>query len=404
MAKEDSSEKRILSDEPAVAEGKSSGIDWTLLLAVVALIVFGLIMLYSASAYNARLKFGSSSWYVKKQLIATAIGAAGLFFATIIPYDVWKSKISIFIYLLSLGLVLLVLTPLGVDNNGITRWIDLKFFILQPSEVVKVAVILITSALIYKYRSSMDKIKNYIIILIILTLSAGLVAILTEDLGTAIIIFGIGFVMLFVSCHKRGYNLITLLLAIIVGVIFVVSRPHRMDRIRAWINVDAYADNESFQIVQALYAIGSGGIVGKGLGNSTQKMFVPEAQNDMIFAIICEELGIIGGILLLGLFAILIWRLWKIYKENDDCFGRLIITGVIAHLGIQIFMNVAVVTGLIPNTGVPLPFISYGGSSVIMTMVEIGLVQSVACGNTIRKRVPNTVMREDKEKGIIYYR
>jgi len=217
-----------------------------------------------------------------------------------------------------------------------------------------------------------------------------------------------GIIMIALVCPKKKYIVYTVLLLFVAAVGFILIRPNKRLRILAWLNPEAYADDASFQITQGLYAIGSGGLFGKGLGKSTQKMgFVPESQNDMIFSVICEELGIFGALMLLFLVAILLWRMWKLYHDTEDIFGKLIIAGVMAHIGVQTFVNMGVVSGLLPNTGVPLPFISYGGSSIMMTLLEIGLVLSVGRGKSMRKqpeKKQKSVIREDKSRGVIYYR
>ena len=216
-----------------------------------------------------------------------------------------------------------------------------------------------------------------------------------------------GLVMIAIVCPEKKYIILTILAIIVVGVLFILVRPNKRLRIRAWFNLEEYADTIGYQIMQALYAIGSGGLFGKGIGKSTQKMgFVPESENDMIFSVICEELGILGAIFLLALFALLIWRLWKLYRETDDIFGKLIVSGIMSHIAIQTFINMGVVTSLLPNTGVPLPFISYGGSSIMMTLLEIGLALSVSRGRrvSVNEKSGRPVIREDKKKGVIYYR
>lgn len=378
--------------------------DWQVLAVVLVLVIFGLIMLYSVSSYNAQVKFGSSTYFLVRQLMATGIGIAGLVAATLIPYDVWRTKLTNFIYAASIISIFLVLTSIGIESNGAKRWIDIKIFTLQPAEIVKAAVILMLAKLIAQYKDRLKNIKAFGFVLAFDALAAGLVGVITDDLGTAVIIFGIGLIMLYIVAPEKKFVWWTVAAVIVLGIIFVVSAPFRMNRIKAWLNVEAYAQDESYQIMQALYAIGNGGLLGKGLGKSTQKMgFVPESQNDMIFSIIVEELGILGGIALLLLFALLIWRLWKLYKGTDDLFGRLIVAGIIAHIGLQTFINTAVVTSLIPNTGVPLPFISYGGSSIIMILVEIGLAMSVARGRSFKKQDARSHITEDVEKGVIYY-
>ena len=353
------------------------GIDWTLVAIVGVLLVFGLVMLYSASSYNAQLKFNDSAYYVKKQLFSIVIGLVFIVVIILLPYGFWK-KISKLAYGVGVLLVLAVLSPLGYEANGARRWLDLKVVTLQPSEILKIALILFTAYLICKYIKNIKDIKCYIKIFICTVFAAGLVVVVTDDLGTGLIIFAIGFVMLIVANADKRHVVGSALAIVIFGVLFAVLEPYRLNRIRAWLDPDAYTDI-SYQVTQGLYAIGSGGLIGKGLGKSTQKLgFVPESQTDLIFSIICEELGVIGAIILILLFVLLIWRFKKIYDNSNDLYGKIVVAGVSAHIAAQTFINMAVVTSLIPNTGVPLPFISYGGTALIFQLAEIGLVLAVA--------------------------
>lgn len=386
---------------------RTGHIDWLMVAAALILVVFGLLMVYSASSYNAHIKWGDSAYFLKKQLQAAGVGLAALFLAALIPYEFWRSGWSYLVYIISIILTLLVLSPLGFEANGAYRWLDLRFFTLQPSEVVKVGLILIMAVLLSKYKDYMGNIKAFFVVFLPTLLAAGVVGVVTDDLGTAIIIFAMGLIMIAVICPEKKYVILTILVIVALGIIFVLVRPNKRLRIKSWLNLEQYADDEGYQIMQALYAIGSGGLFGKGIGKSTQKMgFVPESENDMIFSVICEELGIFGAILLLALFALLIWRMWKLYRETDDLFGKLIVAGVMSHLAVQTIINMCVVTSLLPNTGVPLPFISYGGSSIMMTLLEIGLVLSVSRNRRSVEKVEQKkpVIREDKKKGVIYYR
>ncbi|MDO4530043.1 MAG: FtsW/RodA/SpoVE family cell cycle protein, partial [Lachnospiraceae bacterium] len=196
---------------------------------------------------------------------------------------------------------------------------------------------------------------------------------------------------------------IVVALAAVVGVILI--KPNKLVRVKAWMHLDQYSDDIGYQITQALYAIGSGGIFGKGLGKSTQKMgFVPESENDMIFSIICEELGIIGGIILILLIVLLIWRMKKIYDKTDDIFGKVMVAGVATHIAMQTFVNIGVVSNLLPNTGVPLPFMSYGGTAILFLLAEIGIVLAVG---RVKQKDPvdkrKEYYRRDKERGVIYF-
>ena len=221
---------------------------------------------------------------------------------------------------------------------------------------------------------------------------AAMIYIITNNLSSAIIVMAIAVLMLFVSCpdYKRFFLLGLIVLAVAAIVVFYVvqtAEAHVDDldfrgaRILAWLDPEAYSDDRGFQTIQALYAIGSGGVLGKGLGQSMQKRgFLPEAQNDMIFSIICEELGLFGGIAVIVMFLLLIWRLMIIANNAPDLYGALLVVGVLGHIAVQVILNIAVVTNTIPNTGISLPFISYGGSSVMFLLIEIGLTLSVAKG------------------------
>lgn len=351
--------------------------DWILVAAVFLIIAFGLIMLYSASSYTSQLEYGTSFYFVRRQLISTAVGIVVMLGVSLIPIKIWNI-LSPFAYAVGIVLVCMVMSPLGVENNGARRWLGIGGFSLQPSEVLKFALILIMAFMLSRLQKKTDNPKVFFGIFLVGIISAGLVGTVTDDLGTAIIFFCMILVIMFLCCKKPLYLMISVLIVAAAAVFFLFSDSYRLERIEAWIHVEDYSDTISYQIMQALYAIGSGGIFGKGIGKSTQKLtFVPEAENDMIFSIICEELGLVGVIILVGLYAVIIWRMKIIFDRTADMFSRLVVAGVALHISIQSIVNMCVVSGLIPNTGVPLPFISYGGTSTIILMAEIGLVLSV---------------------------
>jgi cell division protein FtsW len=259
---------------------------------------------------------------------------------------------------------------------------------IQPAEVAKVATIIFTATMIIKLKKSLVTPKGYATALAFPTILAGMVYVITRNLSSAIIIMGITVVMTFVSTpgYKRyiivavtGLILVTVLVLIIANSSQTSGMNYRFERVLAWLDPVAHASGKGFQTLQALYAIGSGGIFGKGLGESMQKMgFIPEAQNDMIFSIICEELGLFGAIAVMLMFLLLIWRLMVIANNASDMFGALLVIGVMGHIAIQVILNIAVVTNTIPNTGITLPFISYGGSAVIIQLAEMGIALNVA--------------------------
>ncbi|MFT3984848.1 MAG: putative peptidoglycan glycosyltransferase FtsW [Lachnospiraceae bacterium] len=360
--------------------------DYTLLFIVIFLLCFGLVMLYSVSSYDANLKFGRSTYYLEKQVQATIIGIVVMFITMVVDYHVWE-RFAMIAYFTSAVLILLVLTPLGYEANGARRWLDLGLS-LQPAEVAKVGMIIFFASLVCKMGKRIQTRNGFLFTVLWAIPISGMVLIITENLSSAIIIFGIVFMMLFVatSNYKEYFlvaaGVIALAAIIVVAVdkgIIPEDMSYRFARIKAWLNPEAYASTKGFQTLQALYAIGSGDIFGKGLGQSMQKLgFLPEAQNDMVFSIICEELGLFGAVAIIMLFLLLIWRFMVIANNAQDLFGALLVVGVMAHISIQVILNIAVVTNSIPNTGITLPFISYGGSSVVFLLVEIGLVLSVS--------------------------
>ena len=356
-----------------VNEQQKRRMDGTLLILVLLLVVCGLIFLYSPSAYNGRVKFHDPAYYFKKQLFATSLGMMGMYLVSCMDYHV-LTKMAPFLYVVSMGLSLAVLL-FGDEYNGSKRWLSIGPLSFQPSEFAKVAVILLLTYVITNSRKRQDSLLHMAGTMALLLPIVGLVG--TNNLSTAIIILGIGVILIFVSNPKYlpfvGIGGVGVLF---IG-IFLSMASYRLERIAIWRNPEKY--EKGFQTIQGLYAIGSGGIFGKGLGSSLQKLgFVPEAQNDMIFSIICEETGLIGACLLILIFALLIWRLMVIATHARDLCGALIAAGIMGHMAIQVILNIAVVTNTIPNTGITLPFVSYGGTSVLFLMGEMGLALSVS--------------------------
>lgn len=347
--------------------------DDTLLVTVLVLVIAGLVLLTSISAYNGNVKFHDSFYYLKKQGFATGLGLVGMAVVSRIDYHRWI-PLAVPGYLLSILLGVAVLL-FGEEYNGSKRWLSLGPVSFQPSEFAKVAVIVFLSWLIEKNIKKMGKFKSIVLTMLTILPIVGLVG--ASNLSTAIIILGIGAVLIFTASPK--YLQFFWMIAGGAGfmTIFLALESYRLERIAIWRNPEKY--EKGYQTLQGLYAIGSGGLFGRGLGNSVQKLgFLPEAQNDMIFSIICEELGLVGAGILIGVFLILIWRFFVIAAKAEDLTGALIATGAMAHMMIQIILNIAVVTNSIPNTGITLPFISYGGTSVVFLLLEMGLVLSVS--------------------------
>ena len=365
--------------------------DYNLLIVVLFLLCFGLIMLYSASAYDAQATLGSDMYYLIRQGLIGAAGFGIMLLVSRINYHVY-GQLSFLVYAGSILLMALVRwSPLGVESYGARRWLSLPGgFTLQPSEIAKVAVILFIPYLLCKAGREVQGARGFLRILGPGALIAVSVYYLTDNLSTAIIVLGITGILFFVV-HPRTAPFVAALTAFLV-VAFVGLRllasslsdssNFRLRRILAWLNPEEFATEESHQVTQALYAIGSGGFFGKGLGNSTQKLVIPEVQNDMILSVVAEELGVFGVLVLMTLFGILLYRLLHIARNAPDMYGSLIATGIFSHIALQVILNVAVVTRVLPTTGITLPFISYGGTSIVFLLVEMGIALGIS--RTIR--------------------
>lgn len=368
--------------------------DMSLLVTVIFLVCFGLVMIYSTSSYEAAMKFGDSTFYLKRQLLATVLGIIVMFFTASLDYHRW-GKYAILAYIATIICIVLVLTPIGIEANGARRWIGVGSFSFQPAELAKLSIILFFAFFLSKKPNLVNKFGTSVAMLIYAALISGLIVVITKNLSSAIIVMGIACIMILVTSKKSRWFVFVAVLGFVamVAVLFLAG-GFRLERIRVWLEPEKYAQDGGFQTLQALYALGSGGLFGKGLGQSVQKLgFVPEAQNDMVFSIICEELGIFGGIAIIILFGFMIWRLMSIANNAEDLFGTLIAVGVLAHIAIQVVLNIAVVTNTIPNTGITLPFISYGGTSTVFLMAEMGLALSVSKG----KKVKRQVTRDEEE-------
>lgn len=354
-------------------QSKKKKYDMTLLTVLFILVVLGLVILYSTSAYNGEVKFHDEFYYLKKQMFATCLGIAGMFVVANLDYHIWR-HLAVLGYFTSIILAVCVLF-VGEEYNGSKRWLSLGPFSFQPSEFAKVAVILFLAHIVTKNVKEIGKMRTLVKIMIIILPIVGLVG--ASNLSTAIIILGIAVILVFVASPKYGQFMIMGVLGIGFMTIFLALESYRLERLEIWRNPEKF--EKGYQTLQGLYAIGSGGLFGRGLGQSVQKLgFVPEAQNDMIFSIICEELGLFGAGFVLILFLILIWRFFVIATNARDLFGALIAAGAMAHMMIQVILNIAVVTNTIPNTGITLPFVSYGGTSVVFLLIEMGLVLSVS--------------------------
>lgn len=360
--------------------------DYNLVAAIILLTCFGLVMLYSTSAYTSTIKYGDDMYFFKKQAAISFVCIAGALFISMFDYHI-LARFTGVLYGVAAGSMVLVRTPLGTVSNGARRWLRIGPIRFQPAEIAKIAVIVCLSYMIVHMGKKMNSLKACMTLGAMGTFLALLAYVCTDNLSTAIIIFCITVGMIFVAHPKTRIFLILAAVAIafLAILVFVIGQSvketddFRLNRIIAWLHPENATGTAAYQTIQALYAIGSGGFLGRGLGNSIQKLgSVPEAQNDMIFSIICEELGIVGGVILLLLFGYLLYRLCFIAQNAPDLFGSLIVSGIFIHIALQVILNIAVVVNLMPNTGVTLPFISYGGTSIMFLMAEMGLALSVS--------------------------
>lgn len=361
--------------------------DYSLLFIVLFLLGFGLIMIYSASSYEAFSDFQDAAFYLKKQAKAIVMGMIVMIVVANFDYHFWE-RFAVLGYIASVVCILLVKTPLGISANGATRWIRIPVigFQVQPAEIAKLCMILFLASMVCKMGKKVRSWKGFGVMIALPLPVFLLIWKVTNNMSSALIVMAIAILMVFVA--SPDYKKFVLLgsggLAAALGLVFFVANSDssgnfRFERIRVWLNPESDPQGVGFQTLQGLYAIGSGGIWGKGLGRSIQKMnFLPEAQNDMIFSIICEELGLFGAIAVILMFIMLIWRMMIIANNAPDLLGAMLVVGVMGHIAVQAILNIAVVTASIPNTGISLPFISYGGSSVMFLLIEIGLVLSVA--------------------------
>ncbi len=356
--------------------------DYSLLFLILFLVCFGLVMIYSTSSYNAQRMHGDDTYYLSRQALLGGAGILIMLFVSKIDYRLYIKKFPIIkirpitiLYFLCVCLQVYVII-FGKDIKGAKRWIEIGALgRFQPSELSKIAVILVTAYIVNLAPRKLDKIWGFLRVGLFIAPLLGLV--IAENFSTGLIIGLIFVAICFVASKKKSYFIITGTVMGALASLMIFFVDFRAGRLAAWINVETH--EKGYQILQGLYAIASGGVFGKGLGESMQKLgFIPESHNDMIFSVICEELGLFGAVALILLFILLIWRIFVIAINAPDLFGGLVATGVLVHIASQVLINIAVVTSSIPSTGIPLPFISYGGSSLMVILFEMGIVLSIS--------------------------
>ncbi len=384
--------------EPDSRGKKRKGYSLVLPLALVmtGLLIWGLFMIFSSSAYSGGVGDSEDIYeFLKRQILAEIVGVGVILmicsrlggFAIALA----RKKVPRLIIVALAASSVIMLLFFGITRNGATRWFQIAGLSVQPAEIVKIAVIIFLAALAADYPKLCDNIVGYMIFMAVPVILAGLVYVITDNLSSAIIIMGIAAALGFVASNDIKFHLGAVVLgaagvwAVIrhaENMVYTDDMNYRWKRVLVWLHPEEHLREGGYQPLQALYAIGSGGLTGKGIGRSIQKLgTIPEVHNDMIFSVICEETGLVGAALLLMAFAALIVIMGAIAWRIDNIYGKMLVIGVMAHIAIQVILNVMVVTAIMPNTGVSLPFISYGGSSVLFLMTEMGMVFRVARDN-----------------------
>ena len=350
-----------------------------LIITVIILAIFGLIMIYSASSIWAEYKFQDNFHYVKQQVLFLLVGIIIMYIVSKIDYNIYLKKANIILGVCFFLLILVLIPGIGNIRNGSRSWFGIGPFGIQPSEFVKLALIIFTSKYLVNSNKFLKSYKKGVIPILGIAILVFFLIMLQPDLGTGLVLMMSIIALLFVAGVNMKFFYIMGIIGVVGVVILILIAPYRMDRITSFLNPWADPLGTGFQIIQSLYAIGPGGLLGTGFLNSRQKHFyLPEPQTDFIFSIICEEFGVIGALLTTLLFFFLLYFGLKIALKTNDLFAKYLAFGLIFQILFQALMNLAVVIGLIPVTGVTLPFLSYGGSSLLTSLLSIGIILNIA--------------------------
>ena len=358
---------------------KNKNIDLILLISVIAISIFGIIMIYSSSNIWAEYKFNDAFKYLKMQGLFLIVGIVLMIIISKIPYKYYLDKANIILVICFVLLILVLIPGIGKIRNGSRSWFGVGGFGIQPSEFMKLALIIFISKYLHKNERNNISIKKDILPILFITLLTFGLIMLQPDFGTGVIIVMSIIGILFISGLKMRFFIIAGLLGAVGAVVLILIAPYRFERILSFINPWVDPLGTGFQAIQSLFAIGPGGLLGLGLGNSIQKHFyLPEPQTDFIFAIISEELGFLGVLIVSAWFLTIIYRGMKISLNAKDLFSKYLSFGITFSLAFQALLNLMVVVSLIPITGVTLPFLSYGGSSLLITLCSMGILLNIS--------------------------
>ncbi|MEJ2655655.1 MAG: putative lipid II flippase FtsW [Desulfobacterales bacterium] len=361
--------------------------DITLLFPVLFLVGVGIVMVYSASSALALKKFGTSYYFLKKQSIFALLGIVVLVISCHVPYRMFRSLTYPLLILAFVFLVVILFSGFGYSAGGAKRWFHISGFTFQPSEFARFALVIY---LAYSMNQKMDRIKEFSVgflpHVLVLCLFTALIM-LEPDFGSVVIFGAITWIMLFVGGVRISYLLGSMVMVIPAVYYMMASADYRIERIMSFMNPWQFSGDKGYQVVHSLLAFGTGGIWGAGIGKGYQKLFyLPEPHTDFIFSVIGEELGLIGVLIILGLYTVILWRGISIARNSKDAFGSFVAVGLTTAMGLQICVNMGVALGLLPTKGLTLPFLSYGGTSLLMNMASIGVLMNIGAA----KKVPKT--------------
>ncbi|WP_442962159.1 stage V sporulation protein E [Pseudogracilibacillus sp. SE30717A] len=348
-------------------------------MTVLILLITGLIMVYSASHVWAEYKYNDPFFFVKRQLLFAGVGVVGMIIVTFIPYQFWQKYVKVILLICSALLLLVLIPGIGIVRGGAQSWIGIGAFSIQPSEFMKLGLILYLASYLTLHQKHITSFCRGFFLPITFIFIVFAIIMLQPDFGTGVVLVGTCVLMIFIAGSRITYFVYLAIFGLVGFTLLIISAPYRISRITAYLNPWEDPLGDGFQIIQSLYAIGPGKLMGVGFGNSLQKYFyLPEPQTDFIFAIIGEEFGFIGAMIVMLLFLLLCWRGISVALGAYDSFGRFVAFGIITMITIQVMINVSVVIGLIPVTGITLPFLSYGGSSLTLTLCSVGILLNIS--------------------------